>query len=225
MNKTSLIQLKNISKTYRTGKISFEALKNIDLTIQKGEYAAILGPSGSGKSTLMQIIGCLSTPSSGNYLLENQEVSHLSRNQLAKIRNEKIGFIFQSFNLLPQLTAIDNVMLPLVYKGESLNKRHEKALKLLGTLGLAEHITHRPNELSGGQQQRVAIARALVTEPEILLADEPTGNLDTQAGNEVISLFDLFLSQGKTIIVVTHDSKVAEHAKRVIQIIDGKIVS
>jgi len=223
MNK--LIELKNIYKTYHSGKISFEALKEVNLTINQGEYIAILGPSGSGKSTLMQILGCLSTPTSGSYILDNKEVSQLSRNQLAKIRNEKIGFVFQSFNLLNQLDLIDNVALPLVYRGTSTAKRAHKAKELLAKLGLDTHLDHKPNELSGGQQQRVAIARALVTDPEVILADEPTGNLDSKSGNDVIQLFEQFSSMGKTVIIVTHDIEIAKRTKRIIRIHDGKITN
>jgi putative ABC transport system ATP-binding protein len=224
MSNTPLIQLQSVSKTYQTGKIRFNALSEIYLTIGKGEYIAILGPSGSGKSTLMHIIGCLSTPTSGSYLLEQQEVSRLTRNQLAHIRNQKIGFVFQSFNLLPQLSAMENLTLPLIYKGTSLSERRHKALNLLKGLGLTSHAIHRPNELSGGQQQRIAIARALITDPDILLADEPTGNLDSQSGTEVIELFETFATNGKTIIIVTHDEKIAKRAQRIVQIKDGRIV-
>ena len=176
MSDKVLVKLKNIYKTYNTGKISFEALKNINLTINKGEYISILGPSGSGKSTLMQILGCLSTPTSGSYLLDKREVSTLRPNELARIRNQKIGFVFQGFNLLSQTNAIDNVALPLLYRGVKTRERRERSKELLVQLGLEKHINHKPNELSGGQQQRVAIARALITNPEFILADEPTGN-------------------------------------------------
>lgn len=218
-----LVILKNISKTYHTGAVSFEALKNINLTIKRGEYVAILGPSGSGKSTLMQIIGCLSTPTAGSYLLAGKEVSQLTRNELAKIRNKTIGFVFQKFNLLAQLTVLDNVALPLLYSGIKTTERSKRAQVILEQLGLGTHLQHKSNELSGGQQQRVAIARALVTNPEIILADEPTGNLDSKAGNEVINLFEQFSAQGKTVIMVTHDMNFAKHAKRIVQIYDGKI--
>ncbi|OGT69004.1 MAG: macrolide ABC transporter ATP-binding protein [Gammaproteobacteria bacterium RIFCSPLOWO2_02_FULL_42_9] len=221
MNK--LIELNNIYKTYHTGKIAFEALKNIDLIIEAGEYAAILGPSGSGKSTLMHILGCLSTPTAGSYLLDNKEVSKFSRNELAKVRNQKIGFVFQSFNLVPQLNIVDNVSLPLVYRSIGLIQRTKRAKEILAQLGLDTHFAHKPGELSGGQQQRAAIARALVTEPDIILADEPTGNLDTQSGAEVIKLFETLSASGKTIIIITHDHSVAERARRIIKIRDGKI--
>jgi putative ABC transport system ATP-binding protein len=218
-----LIELQNICKTYSTETIHFEALKNVNLTIKHGEYAAILGPSGSGKSTLMQIIGCLSTPTSGSYFLNGEEVSNLNANQLAKVRNRNIGFVFQNFNLLTQLTVLENVALPLVYRGVSLKERNNAAYKVLQQLGIETHVEHRANELSGGQQQRVAIARALVTNPDMILADEPTGNLDTKAGQEVIKLLREFSSHGKTVITVTHDQELAKQAERVIYIRDGKI--
>lgn len=218
-----LIELQNICKTYSTEAIQFEALKDINLNIKHGEYVAILGPSGSGKSTLMQIIGCLSTPTSGSYFLNGEEVSDLSGNQLAKVRNKNIGFVFQSFNLLTQLTVLENVALPLVYRGISLKERNNIAYKILKQLGMETHVEHRANELSGGQQQRVAIARALVTDPDIILADEPTGNLDTKAGQDVIKLLQEFSLQGKTVITVTHDQELAKQAKRVVYICDGKI--
>lgn len=219
-----LIQLQNIGKTYSSGKVSFEALKDIDLEIKRGEYVAILGPSGSGKSTMMQIIGCLSTPTVGSYILAGNEVSTLNAADLAKVRNQTIGFIFQKFNLLPQLTALDNVALPLVYRGVATHARNKLAQEILEKLGLGTHLKHRSNELSGGQQQRVAIARALITDPEVILADEPTGNLDTKSGGEVIDLFEQFFKQGKTIITVTHDLGFAEYARRIINIRDGRIV-
>lgn len=224
MNKY-LIKLKNIGKTYHTGKLSFEALKKANLNIKQGEYIAILGPSGSGKSTLMHIIGCLSTPTTGSYALAGKEVSKLTRNELAKVRNHKIGFVFQNFNLLAGTSALDNVALPLVYRGVGAGKRLKQAKQVLTTLGLATHLQHRPNELSGGQQQRVAIARALVTNPDIILADEPTGNLDSKSGAEVIQIFEQLSAQGKTIILVTHDLAIAKRARRIIQLHDGEIVA
>ena len=220
-----IIELKNIGKIYQTGNVSFEALKNVDLTINRGEYIAILGPSGSGKSTMMQIIGCLSTATSGSYKLDGREVSKLNRNQLAKIRNEKIGFVFQSFNLLAHANILDNVELPLVYRGVSATKRRERAKEILAKLGLATHFKHHPNELSGGQKQRVAIARALITNPEIILADEPTGNLDSKSGTDVINIFEQLNNDGKTIIIVTHDIELAKRTKRIINIYDGMVAS
>lgn len=222
MNK-KIIELKNIGKIYHTGDISFEALKNINLTINLGEYISILGPSGSGKSTLMQIIGCLLTPTSGSYLLDGKEVSKLTKNELATVRNQKIGFVFQQFNLMAQTSAVDNVALPLVYRGVGMIKRTNFAKQILSQLGLTTHLKHRPNELSGGQQQRVAIARALVTDPDIILADEPTGNLDSKSGAEVIEIFENLHKQGKTIIIITHDQEIAKRTKRIINIRDGKI--
>lgn len=222
--KEDLVVLKDVCKTYQTGKVSFEALKHINLNIKHNEYIAILGPSGSGKSTLMQIIGCLSTPSSGSYLLQGKELSKLTRNELAKIRNKTIGFVFQKFNLLAQLTVLDNVALPLLYSGVNIKERNQRAKAILEQLGLGTHLLHKSNELSGGQQQRVAIARALVTNPEIILADEPTGNLDSKAGGEVIELFEKLYREGKTVIMVTHDLNFAKHAKRIVQIYDGKII-
>jgi len=223
MNDISMIQLNNICKTYYTGRVSFEALKNINLEIKRGEYVAILGPSGSGKSTLMQIIGCLLTPTSGDYILAGKNISKLTRNELAKVRNNQIGFVFQSFNLLAQTSLLDNVSLPLLYQGVNTTKRHARAKELLDKLGLGGHLNHLPNELSGGQQQRVAIARALVNNPDVILADEPTGNLDSKSGQDVVSLFEQFAALGKTVILVTHDLKLAERAKRMINIHDGEI--
>jgi putative ABC transport system ATP-binding protein len=223
MNDNVVIKLNNICKTYYTGKVSFEALKNINLEIKRGEYVAILGPSGSGKSTLMQVIGCLLTPTSGDYILAGKNVSKLTRNELAKVRNNQIGFVFQSFNLLAQTSLLDNVALPLLYQGISAGERHARAKELLDKLGLGKHLDHLPNELSGGQQQRVAIARALVNNPDVILADEPTGNLDSKSGQDVVSLFEQFAALGKTVILVTHDLKLAERAKRMINIHDGEI--
>lgn len=218
-----IIKLLNVGKIYAKEKIVFEALRNINLEVKKGEYIAILGPSGSGKSTLMQIIGCLSTPSTGRYILAGKEVGSLSSDELAKIRNLYVGFVFQKFNLMPQLTVVENVALPLVYRGLASVERNKRAKNILEQLGLDKHFSHRSNELSGGQQQRVAIARALVTDPEIILADEPTGNLDSKSGAEVIKLFSQFNAQGKTVITVTHDADLAKHAKRIVEIRDGEI--
>ncbi|OGT09927.1 MAG: macrolide ABC transporter ATP-binding protein [Gammaproteobacteria bacterium GWE2_42_36] len=218
-----IVIMQEIRKTYQSGGMSFEALKGIDLQINAGEYISILGPSGSGKSTLMHIIGCLSTPTSGRYVLNGREVSHLNRNELASVRSREIGFVFQSFNLLPYLNVLENVMLPLDYQGIAIAERIDRATVVVEQLGLLTHRAHRPNQLSGGQQQRVAIARALVTQPNILLADEPTGNLDSQSGNEVIKLFEQFSSEGKTVILVTHDLAVAKRTRRMIKIYDGLI--
>lgn len=218
-----LVKLSDIYKTYNTGKVSYEALKAINLEIATGEYVAILGPSGSGKSTLMQIIGCLSTPTSGSYLLGGKEIGKLTGNDLARIRNRTVGFVFQSFNLLAQLTVLENVALPLFYRGISLSEQSRMAAEILEKLGLTPFLKHRANELSGGQQQRVAIARALVTSPDIILADEPTGNLDSKSGADVIALLAELSLAGKTVITVTHDVKLAEHAKRIVYIYDGKI--
>ncbi len=205
------------------GNVAVKVLSDINLKIDKGEYIAILGPSGSGKSTLMNILGCLDSPSEGHYYLDGRDVSYLSRDEKAEVRNYKIGFIFQSFNLLEYGSALDNVTLPLVYRGMAAHKRQKLATEILTKVGLSDRIHHHPSELSGGQRQRVAIARALVTNPDILLADEPTGNLDSQSGQAVIKLFEELVKEGKTIIMVTHDLSVAERTKRIIRISDGKI--
>lgn len=224
MSNNPLIKLSNVFKIYKTGSVYVEALKNINLTINRNEYIAILGPSGSGKSTLMQILGCLSTPTSGSYILDDKEVSQLNRNELAEIRNKEIGFVFQNFNLLAHANILENVELPLVYRGVSSKERRKLSTQMLTKLGLERHLKHRPNELSGGQKQRVAIARALVTEPNIILADEPTGNLDSKSGTAVINLFEQLTTEGKTVIMVTHDLHIAERAKRIINIRDGEII-
>lgn len=219
-----LIVCENISKTYRMGDTMVNALNGINLSVKRGEYLAILGPSGSGKSTLMNVLGCLDRPTTGSYFLAGEDVSQFTKNQLARVRNYKIGFIFQSFNLLPHATALENVALPLVYRGVASHQRRQRAEKLLAQVGLQDRMQHMPNELSGGQRQRVAIARALVTEPDMLLADEPTGNLDSQTGHDVIKLFEGLASAGKTILIVTHDGELARKLARVISIRDGKIV-
>lgn len=218
-----LIKMRDIGKIYRTGSLNYEALKHVDLDINYGEYLIILGPSGSGKSTFMQILGCLSTPTSGSYMLAGKEVSSLTRNELAYVRNREIGFIFQSFNLLPQFTILENVALPLIYRGVRFEERTQRAASMLEKLGLATHLEHRANELSGGQQQRVAIARALVTEPDMILADEPTGNLDSKAGVEVMELLKEFSQSGKTVVVITHDSGLTRYASRTVHIRDGML--
>jgi len=219
-----LIHLKAVCKNYQMGQETVHALDGINLDIERNEYVAIIGSSGSGKSTLMNIIGCLDTPSSGDYWLNNRKIDELSADQLATIRNREIGFIFQSFNLLPRLSTIDNVMRPLIYQGIPLGERRQRAVLALQKVGLADRLEHMPNQLSGGQRQRVAIARALVTQPSILLADEPTGNLDTATSKEIMSLFDELHSQGQTIIMVTHELDIADHCLRKIQLQDGKII-
>jgi len=206
------------------GEVKITALQNVNVTVRYGEHIAILGPSGSGKSTLMNILGCLDIPSSGLYCLDNKEITHLSKNELAAIRNRKIGFVFQSFNLLAHATALENVALPLVYRGISVKERNQAASKALMQVGLEDRLMHMPNELSGGQRQRVAIARALVTNPNLILADEPTGNLDTQTGNEVMQLFESLVAAGKTILIVTHNLNLAKRAQRIINLRDGRIV-
>lgn len=221
----ALIQTTNLWKTYEMGAETVHALRGASITIEKGEYAAIMGPSGSGKSTLMNLIGCLDTPSKGNYILNGKDVSHMTDDELANIRNREIGFVFQTFNLLPRATALHNVELPLIYNGSSSEERKEKAIKALTRVELADRITHKPSELSGGQRQRVAIARALVNDPSIILADEPTGNLDSKTSVEIMRLFDELHKQGNTIIVVTHERDIALHAKRVISLLDGQIAS
>ena len=221
-----MIEIKDVTKIYQSGNVETTALKNISFTISRGEFVAIMGPSGSGKSTLMHILGALDTPSSGSYFLDEQDVSKLSDEELADIRKDKIGFVFQSFNLLPRATVLRNVALPLIYTGTSLKAREEKAKEVLTSAGLTkEHWYHLSNQLSGGQMQRVAIARALVNDPAIILADEPTGNLDTKTGELVLSSFQNLNEQGKTIILITHERYVAEHAERIISIRDGLIES
>ncbi|MGF1692427.1 ABC transporter ATP-binding protein [Photobacterium kagoshimensis] len=221
----SLVELQAISKIYQSGAEVVKALDEVSLTINRGEFLSILGPSGSGKSTLMNMLGCLDKASSGEYLLEGESIEGLTSNQLAAIRNQKIGFVFQSFNLLEYASALDNVALPLVYGGVSLRERRKRAAVLLEKVGLGNRMDHKPNQLSGGQKQRVAIARALVNEPQIILADEPTGALDTKSGAEIELLFNQLHQEGRTIIVVTHDLELAQRTKRIITIRDGKLVS
>jgi putative ABC transport system ATP-binding protein len=220
-----VIQLENISKVYILGKVLIPAVKSVTLTISRNEYVALMGPSGSGKSTLMNVIGCLDTPTKGRYVLSGQEVGRLTDDELAEIRNNEIGFIFQTFNLMPRLTALENVALPLVYAGVSKRKRAQRAEHVLEQVGLADRMTHKPNELSGGQRQRVAVARALVNNPSLILADEPTGNLDTKTSEEIMALFDDIHGQGNTIVIVTHEEDIAKRARRIIRLRDGEVES
>ncbi|HZG76938.1 MAG TPA: ABC transporter ATP-binding protein [Paenibacillus sp.] len=220
-----MIRLEGVSKTYRNGAVEVQALKPVDLVIEKGEYVAIMGPSGSGKSTLMNILGCLDTPSSGTYVLDGERVETLDEDRLALVRNKKIGFVFQNFHLLPRQSIQRNVELPCVYGGMSRAARSQRARELLGKVGLGDRVHHRPNELSGGQRQRAAIARALAMEPSVLLADEPTGNLDAKSSEDIMRLFGQLHAEGATVILVTHEPDIAAHAKRVLRFGDGDIVS
>ncbi len=219
----SLISLKDIGRKYVIGSEVIHALKSVSLDIEKGEFVALMGPSGSGKSTLMNILGCLDTPTKGEYILNGKDVSRMSENDLAEVRNKEIGFVFQTFNLLPRSTSLDNVALPLIYAGAGKKERDERATKALENVGLGNRLTHKPNELSGGQRQRVAVARALINNPSIILADEPTGNLDTKTSIEIMGLLEEIHSKGNTIILVTHEEDIAQHAHRIVRMRDGLI--
>ncbi|HLG38007.1 MAG TPA: ABC transporter ATP-binding protein [Chitinophagaceae bacterium] len=221
----TIIHLDKICKSYFIGKMELPVLKEITLTISKNEYVALMGPSGSGKSTLMNIIGCLDTPTTGKYILNNNDISQTKDNDLAEVRNKEIGFVFQQFNLLPRLTALENVALPLVYAGMGKKLRTEKAKHVMDLVGLSDRAHHKPNELSGGQCQRVAIARALINNPSIILADEPTGNLDSKTSYEIMEILDKIHSSGNTIVLVTHETDIANHAHRIVRLLDGKIES
>lgn len=221
----SLIQIEGVTKRYKLGDQIVYALNGVDINIEQSEYTALMGPSGSGKSTLMNIIGCLDSPTSGSYFLNQKEVSQMSDSALSAVRNTEIGFVFQTFNLLNRLNAIENVALPLVYAGISKKQREERAKEVLDKVGLGDRMSHRPNELSGGQRQRVAVARALINNPSILLADEPTGNLDTQTSHEIMALFEEIHSGGNTIVLVTHEEDIAQHAKRIVRLRDGVVES
>ena len=221
----TIIEVKNLARHFRVGSELIKAIKQIDLSIQQNEFVALMGQSGSGKSTLMNILGCLDTPTHGTYTLNNHHVSELRDNDLAEIRNKEIGFVFQTFNLLPRSTALENVMLPLVYAGISKEDREERALTALDKVGLADRVNHRPNELSGGQRQRVAVARALVNNPSIILADEPTGNLDSATSIEIMALFQDIHENGNTVIIVTHEEDIAQYAHRIVRLKDGEVES
>ncbi|WP_166963686.1 ABC transporter ATP-binding protein [Yeosuana marina] len=222
---SNVIKIRNIIRDFKLGQETVHVLKGIDLDIERGEYVAIMGPSGSGKSTLMNLIGCLDTPTAGTYVLNGKDVSKMSDDELADIRNTEIGFVFQTFNLLPRTTALDNVALPMVYAGVSKSERDKRATEVLKDVGLSDRMDHKPNQLSGGQRQRVAVGRALVNKPSIILADEPTGNLDSKTSLEILNLFDDIHKAGNTVIMVTHEEDVAEHAERIIRLIDGMISS
>jgi len=221
----TIIRMSQIKKVYDTGKVKVEALKGIDLEIHKGEMVAIVGPSGSGKSTLMNLVGCLDTPTEGEYVLAGENVAGVTRDQLAEIRNRRVGFVFQNFNLLPHITALENVEMPLLFGGVRPKERRERASEVLTRVGLGERLDHKPTELSGGQMQRVAIARALAMNPDIILADEPTGNLDSSSGGDIMSLFTELWQQGRTLVIITHDAALANRASRIVEIRDGRITA
>lgn len=221
----SVLHLRGITRDFQLGAQTVHVLKGIDLDIQRGDYVALMGPSGSGKSTLMNLLGCLDTPTSGTYVLAGRDVSRMAEAELAAVRNQEIGFVFQTFNLIPRQTALDNVALPLVYAGISKEERLERAAEVLRSVGLGDRMDHRPNQLSGGQRQRVAIARALVNKPSLILADEPTGNLDSTTSDEIMRLFDEIHKAGNTLVVVTHEEDIAQHAQRIIRLRDGVVAN
>ncbi len=223
-NGDRIIDMQEIRKIYDTGKIKVEALKGINLSVQAGEFVAIVGPSGSGKSTLMNLIGCLDTPTDGSYRLGGEDVARLDRDALADVRNRRVGFVFQGFNLLPQISAFENVEMPLVFGGVGLRERRQRVTELLDRVGLGDRMEHKPTELSGGQMQRVAIARALAMQPDVVLADEPTGNLDTSAGGDIMQLFTDLWKQGRTLVVITHDMTLARRAGRIVEVRDGRVI-
>ncbi|MEP6768593.1 MAG: ABC transporter ATP-binding protein [Acidobacteriota bacterium] len=223
-NGDRIIDMQEIRKIYDTGKIKVEALKGINLSVQAGEFVAIVGPSGSGKSTLMNLIGCLDTPTDGSYRLGGEDVARLDRDALADVRNRRVGFVFQGFNLLPQISAFENVEMPLVFGGVGLRERRQRVTELLDRVGLGDRMEHKPTELSGGQMQRVAIARALAMQPDVILADEPTGNLDTSAGGDIMQLFTDLWKQGRTLVVITHDMTLARRAGRIVEVRDGRVI-
>ena len=222
---SSIIRMSDIRKIYDTGKVKVEALKSIDLDVKKGEMLAIVGPSGSGKSTLMNLLGCLDTATSGTYELGGENVAGVTRDQLAEIRNRRVGFVFQNFNLLPHISALENVELPMLFGGMAVPKRRQRAAELLERVGLGDRLEHKPTELSGGQMQRVAIARSLAMDPDIVLADEPTGNLDTSSGSDIMSIFTDLWKQGRTLVIITHDPGLAKRASRVVEVRDGRITA
>ncbi|MAG01923.1 macrolide ABC transporter ATP-binding protein [Candidatus Pacearchaeota archaeon] len=223
--KQEIIKLKDVAKYFYLGEETIKAVDGVDITINKGDFVAIVGPSGSGKSTAMNMVGALDTPTKGNIYLDKTNIAHLHESELAQIRGRKIGFVFQTFNLIPTLTALENVMLPMVFQGYSLEERRERATELLEKIGLGQRLDHLPNELSGGERQRVAVSRALANDPEVILADEPTGNLDSKRGEEVADMFNKLSNEGKTIILVTHDEDIAKHADKIYKLKDGRIVN